>query len=414
MQRKAVMKRVLFITSNNLATNPRLVKELGLANSKFRCTVLSFQFLNWSDPLDAVLKASFPGVVFKTLSAGNRPFSPWLLSSVIEKSAQILYPMNRRSLWLNAFGHSKRSFLLWKALKKHKPSYDLVIAHNLASLYPSYLFAKKHNIPFAFDIEDYHPGEKISKDIEKERSRREFLMQQLLPAAAYSSYASPLIGEATLDLVPNIKRSALLLINNAFLTKEFTPPLAKENCKLHFVWFSQHIAPGRGLELIIPALYEFKEAVHITLIGNLNSTFFDTYLKAYADIIHFHKPLPQAELHRLLATFDIGLAFESGAVDFNRELCLTNKLFAYVQAGLFVLATTTKGQTLFVEQNPWCGKLTRNTAAGVREVLQELIAQKQVIRYNALVRFEKSKTIAWEQEQEKLINVWNHTFDPIT
>jgi hypothetical protein len=400
------MKRVLFITSNNLATNPRLLKELVLAMQYFECTLYSFHLTNWSSSMDAALRASFPDVVFKSLTASRRPFFPWLLSSFIEKAAQLLYPLKSKSLRVNAYGHSKRSFLLWSALKKHNQHYDLVIAHNLPSLFPAYSFAKKHNIPFAFDIEDYHPGEKIIKDSENERARRIFLMQQMLPDTIYSSYASPLIGGATLNIVPKLNHSTFLLVNNSFLAEEFIQPLAKENSKLHFVWFSQNIAADRGLELIIPVLYTFKDAVQITLIGNLNLRFYDSYLSTYSEIINIEKPLPQKTLHNQLKAYDVGLAFESGAADFNRELCLTNKLFAYIQAGLFVLATTTKGQTLFVEQNPWCGKITGNTATEIREVLQELIAQKKAIRNNALIRFERGKALAWEHEEEKLLNVW--------
>ncbi|QCR22166.1 glycosyltransferase family 4 protein [Pontibacter sp. SGAir0037] len=400
------MKRLLFLTSNNLATNPRLVKELRLAENQFECTVFSFDFSNWSDPLDEKLRSSLANVVFNRLSASKKPLFTWLLSSVIEKAAKILYPLSRRSMLLNAFGHSKRSFLLWVVLKWHKPTYDLVIAHNLASLYPAYIFAKKNKIPFAFDVEDYHPGEKIVDDFENERSRRIFLMKQLLPAAAYISYASPLIGEETLKLIKNLNRSSSILVNNSFSTKEFAPPVDKYSSKLHFVWFSQHIAAGRGLEHIIPALYKFKDSVQITLIGKLNSTFFKSYLQTYSDILDIQEPKPQSELHKQLGAYDVGLAFESGAADFNRDICLTNKMFAYVQAGLFVIATNTKGQTLFLKQNPWCGMLTGVTSTELNKALKELIAQKQEIRKNARSRFENGKTLAWENEEEKLLNLW--------
>ena len=144
---------------------------------------------------------------------------------------------------------------------------DLIIAHNLATLYPAYVYSKKHKIPFAFDIEDYHPGEVIHSDSINEKIRREFLMSQLLPETKYFTYASPLIGEHSLRLIPNNK-SEHFLINNCFSELDFTEPKnEKTNNFITFVWFSQNITYNRGLELIIPALKKFKNRVKLHLIG---------------------------------------------------------------------------------------------------------------------------------------------------
>jgi len=44
------MKKILFLTSTNLASNPRLLKELRLAVTHgYDCTVMQFQLGNWSD-----------------------------------------------------------------------------------------------------------------------------------------------------------------------------------------------------------------------------------------------------------------------------------------------------------------------------------------------------------------------------
>jgi hypothetical protein len=57
------MKRVLFLTSNNLATNPRLLKELALGRQHFECTLLSFKLANWSDSLDAAIRDTLHDVI---------------------------------------------------------------------------------------------------------------------------------------------------------------------------------------------------------------------------------------------------------------------------------------------------------------------------------------------------------------
>jgi hypothetical protein len=401
------MKKVLFITSNNLATNPRIVKELQIARKNFKCYVLSFKLSNWSDIIDNVLKASFPDVVFITLEAGRKPFFPWFTVSLMEKMAQIIYPLFKNNVWVNTVAHSKRSYLLWKTLKKLKGSHDLVIAHNMATLYPAFKYAGKENIPYAFDIEDYHPGEYISKDVESEKARRVFLLQKLLPTAFYVSFASPLIGEAILGIVPSLHSKIHFNLNNSFPTNEFISPFVKEEKKLQFVWFSQNIGSGRGLEAFIPILYEFKDIIELTLIGSINEDFHRSFLVNYSEVIKYQEPLAQKELHIFLANFDIGLAIDLGTNDSNREICLTNKIFAYTQSGLFVVATDTLGQSQFIEQHPWCGKVTGYASGEIRELVKILINQRQIIRDTATERYTKSQALSWDLEQQKLLNVWN-------
>jgi hypothetical protein len=400
------MKKVLFITSNNLATNPRLVKELKIARNHFQCTVLSFKLCNWSDLIDAEIRASFPDVEFIIQEAGRKPFLTWFFITLLEIILRFIYPFCKENLFVNSVAHSKRSFLIWSKLKKYRGSYDFIIAHNLATLYPAYRFAKWKMIRYAFDIEDFHPGEYISKDALNEKTRRIYLLQRLLPDTSYISYASPLIGEAVLSIIPTLKDNTHFVLNNSFLSCEFKQPNVADTKKLKLVWFSQKIASGRGLELVLPILDEFRKDIQLTLIGDLSPTFNDTFLVKYSRIVDFKEPLPQSLLHQLLANYDIGLALECASADLNRELCLTNKLFAYAQAGLFVVATNTKGQTLFVKQNPWCGILTGQTSTEIRETIKKIVLEKESIKLKANYRFEKSKKLEWEQEHGKLLKVW--------
>ncbi|MFD2515649.1 hypothetical protein ACFSRY_17375 [Pontibacter locisalis] len=401
------MKRILFLTSNSLATNPRLVKELALAVKQFECTVISFKFYNWSDALDDEIKTFFPNVAFRELSAGRKPLIPWLCSSIAVRLSQILYPLFRNNLLLNSFAHSKRSFLLWTALMRHTKKYDLVIAHNLASLYPAFSFAMGNNIPFAFDLEDYHPGESIGSNPENEISRRKYLMAKLLPETLYVSYASPLIGDAFLSLFTDNFKKRHFLVNNSFLSKDFNITLEPASEKLSFVWFSQHISFGRGLELVVPILYQYRDQLSLTLIGNLNKNFYQSFLKEYDEVISFTASMAQKELHIALTAFDIGLAIELSAVDLNRELCLTNKIFAYCQAGLYILATDTNAQQLFMNQYQNVGEVVKQSAEEFETSIQSVLAKADEIKRGRESRSTTSKQLAWEHESEKLLNAWS-------
>jgi hypothetical protein len=464
------VKKLLFLTTTNLSTNPRLLKELKLADEKgYKCTFIGFKLGNWSDNTEQEHVKSLAKVKFIYLSATKASFFEWFVTTLVWRLSGTLNILFDKSRKISAYAHNKRTWQLVRKIKQIKKGYDLVVAHNLGALYPVFVFSKKNNIPFAFDIEDYHPGEKCSP---AEKQRRELLMRKLLPKATYISYASPLIGQYSSELVtkksaPRLKTVSIrsgarcisvdrykevleydnetmpenFLINNSFSEKEFQ---LKENNseKLQFVWFSQNITWGRGLEQMVPALAKFKDKLKISLIGNKRQDFHEEFLKEYDDFIEYVKPLPQKELNLKISEFDVGLAIEISDIDLNKDIALSNKIFAYTQAGLFVLATDTSAQKQFIEEhNARCGfdsvetgfdfaqpptlaaternrklsgaetngigLLTPQSTVEMEKTIEKIINNIDEIRANKKLRFEYAKRLAWENEGSKLLDVWD-------
>ena len=427
------LKKVLYILSGNLSTTPRALQSIKAAKKKYKIEVV---FINrgttWSE-IDKSLLEELKGK-WKSISIEKETTLKWFILSVFHKLTCKLSNIFKKHITLNALANKATLFLYFALLKK-KSNFDLVIGHSYGALYPTYCYSKKNSLPFAFDIEDYHPGEKCSPI---EKKRRELLMKKILPKAAYITYASPLIGENSFKLLEKIKqKQERILVNNSFAQSEFRFEESKSE-KLQLAWFSQNIAAGRGLELIIPALSKFKNTVRLNLIGNLYPEFKESFLKPYLDFISFAPPLPQKELNLYLCQFDVGLAIELSTADFNRDICLTNKIFAYTQAGLFVLATDTSAQKQFIEehnegivnlyfgstQSPaeamtersrslslaeMTGLLTAQTTQEMEKAIEKIISNIETIRTNKKKRFEYAKRMAWENEKQKLLDVWNKT-----
>ena len=399
-------KKLLFISSSNLTTNPRLAKELKFAVEQgYDVDFVGFKLGGWSDEVEKKTIKDLNADFFY-LSAVRKPFLTWFVSSLAEKLSKIIYSFSKNIPKITAYAHSKRSFLLKRHLQSLKINYDLIVAHTLPTLYPAYKLAKKQKIPFIFDIEDYHPGEQSALAEKHEKKRREFLMSKLLPQASFITYASPLIGEYSLKLLkeqyPDDRHT---LINNCFSEKEFQ---YEENNseKVKFVWFSQNIAQGRGLELIIPELAKFKDKIELTLIGNLYSDFYDDFLKNYEEFIRIIPPLPQKELNLKLSEFDIGLAIEPGK-DFNNMIALSNKIWAYFQAGLYIFATKTKAQALFIQEHGEHGILALPEINDLNRKIVTILQKIDQIRHLKKQRFEAAKDFSWEKESEKLTEIWN-------
>jgi glycosyltransferase involved in cell wall biosynthesis len=215
-----------------------------------------------------------------------------------------------------------------------------------------------------------------------------------------------MISEQTLRLMPDYPIRRTSVINNSFPSRDFVL-IETDSEKLQFVWFSQNISAGRGLELFVPALYQLKDKVHLTLIGNLYQEFYSEFLAQYQEVLTIKPPMPESELNRHLCEYDIGLAVELSNVDVNKKLALSNKIFAYAQAGLFVLATDTPAQKRFINQHRLLGKVTGQTPERVLAALREIINQKEKIREQKPMRFEYAQEhLSWENETEKLTQIW--------
>ncbi len=393
-------KSILFITSTNLATNPRLLKEMHTLKDEYELTYLGMQLGGWSDEETLRLQDDFRNHSFYLVNITRQNKKAWLVSTLVEKLAQYWYKFQAGSLKTNAYASSKRSYLLWNAAQKLK-SFDLIIAHNMAALYPAWRLARKQNTQFAFDVEDYHPWESIQQDAKNEEQRRNHLLKRILPEATYVTSASPLIG-AEVSKLTGLK--TVELINNSFPKDEFKYEAPKEG-KLKFVWYSQNISANRGLELVVPELYKFKDVVSLDLIGKLNQEFYERELKKFGEFIHFHQPMRSNELNALLSNYDIGLAIDINLADRNREIALTNKLLTYAQAGLFIFATDTKAQVTFLNDHKMLGKCAGQDGQSVYQLLENMIENQQEIRSEKSKRFEHAIQLSWENESDKLINL---------
>lgn len=476
------MKKALFILSGNLSTTPRAVKSILLASSNFQCDIVVINRLEkWFEQDKELIKKHNLKVTF--LNLGRRPLMNWLLATAIEKTSQHLYKFFKVNLSINANASNKSSTFIWHFLKgKDYSNYSIIFGFGAGSLYPAFKLSQNWQIPFTFDVEDYHPGESIKQDAKNEQARREYLMKTLLPKAAALTSASPLIGDYTLKLIGGHPNHRVIL--NSFPQDEFIPPthiplcgtslrfdseLITQKPELKLVWFSQKISFGRGLEQLFEALstitheQNLQESSHrhepltsnfelptlnpepltsnvepktsnlspipyplspipyplkpktynlkLTLIGDLDPEFEKAILIKYSSLLTTHysllikPPLTQPALHAELSNHDVGLALEFDSSDLNRQLCLTNKIIAYAQSGIYILATDTPAQKQFMAEDPERGLVCGQTPAAMKEALMELLNKKASIQGSGLIRFEKGRELAWEKEGEKLISL---------
>lgn len=396
-----MIPHLLFVSTSNLATNPRLVKEIQLAVEKgYRVTALVCSFNNWSYSLNETLKKKLAtSIELIEVVADRCSIFNWVTSTFFQGVQKVKCRVGFSNAKVLSDVLIKRSILLRWKLQQLKNEYDLVIAHNPGAFEPAAGFAAGNNIPLGIDIEDYHPGE-TNVPAEAEKMKR--LIQKVLPYAAYVSAASPLILEELQKDCEGLLRNAFTVLNY-FNSEEFVLPAPKEMKPLQCVWFSQNIDRGRGLEPLLLALKAVNDQVELHLYGNVNPLFYKSHLYGKQQVV-LHAPLPQEQLHRLLANYDVGIALENAEANFNRAICITNKLLAYYQAGLYILANTTPAQQQFIEQHPANGCCT--SLQNIQQALQQLVEQKELLRRNASNRYQSAAQNHAVAELQQLAACW--------
>jgi hypothetical protein len=393
------MRKILFITTSSLATNPRLVKEFEFLKAHYECTVISFEHTDWSlEPSNAIIKRNLE-IEFITINR-HKSLIQTLLSKVWHKMAIVLNPFFKSSTKIAAYASNDKTQQLGLALKKikNKNRIQRVIAHNLGAFYPALKLAKQLPCKLQLDVEDYHPGEELYFNKKYEYQNRLLLMQQAFNTANVITYASEGIKlkcEDLFQLHPETKREVII---NAFRSEDFLIP-NKTNTHLNCVWFSQNISPKRGLEEVFAVAKDFPN-INFHLIGKPNASFIERMQPSENVIIH--KPMEQKTLHEFLSTMDIGLALENKNEDGNRDICLTNKFLAYLQAGLYIFASNTFGQSHFMDHmGSQFGVIIKTSLKDEIHKLDNSVLNIEKKRD----RWEQAKSVSWERQSEILINV---------
>lgn len=401
-------KRVLILMQGNISLVPRARKaiETIILTGWDVDIVMINRHPKWRNldyPILRALKAHFTYLSIRK----DDVFFDWIISSIIAK-ATILLARFSHNIKLNAYASSKVNLIydLFKNRYLIGRKYDFVWGFN-SILFPSFHIAKKLNVPFAFDMEDYHPLENIyHANKEEEIKRRKRLLVELLPKAEFVTYASPMIKAQSDQLLAfnGVTTKHGEVINNTFNSSDFKfIPCAEQ--KVQFVWFSQTVSYERGLEQILPALRHYADKIHLTIIGNLDQKFYDEILKPYDDIITIKPAMSQSELHNELCKYDIGLAIEQSDQkndNGNRALCLTNKIFSYLLSGLYIVASDTPAQVEFMQNHQEHGIAVGQTTKDFIPIINMIIDNINPIRENKTGRYETAKIFGWENEQQKL------------
>jgi glycosyltransferase involved in cell wall biosynthesis len=344
-------KTIVLVSSGQPSLNPRLVKEAdALTDAGYEVTVLFSYWNTWGTEFD---KQLLPAKKWKAVCVGGDPEHnrvTYFMSRLIYKLAQSIN--SKKSGAMIEFAIARASYFLISAAKKHQA--DLYIGHNLGALPAVVAAAKANNKPCGFDAEDFHRNETSDDSNTADVILKTNIENKYLPRLNYFTASSPQIANAYRQLYPALKPVVLL---NVFPKSIVQINASRAASPLKLFWFSQTIGADRGLDDIINALLLLpKHQFELHLLGstaNSSKTFINQLLHSNVNI-NLHLPVAPDQVIAFASQFDIGLALENNK-PINRDICLTNKIFTYMQAGLAIIASDTTAQQHFINNNPQIG-----------------------------------------------------------
>ena len=404
------MKKIVLLSVGQPSTNPRLVKEANsLVKAGFDVYVVYSYWAEWAWQADKIL---FKEVKWKPILAGGSPFDDkitYFFSRVRVKLFGFIVRNVTLRYGIAEIAKGRTYPNLVKIAKSIKA--DLYIAHVQAALPAAVNAAKKYNAKCGFDAEDFHRNEVTDDvdDLDYKVSR--FIDDKYLPQVNYLSTSSPFISKAYHHLYKNISPVTIL---NVFPVDEHVPePQMPEGTAVRLFWFSQTVSPARGVNDCISALKMINNpGIELHLLGFADAETKRQLANSAGDNVSlvFHDPIAPGEIIPFASTFDIGLAMED-STPYNRDICLTNKIFTYMQAGLAIIASDTTAQKGLMGEYPETGKIYENRNV---QSLAQAISYYADNRNELYTAKKASYNIArsklnWEKESEKFLALVNKT-----
>jgi glycosyltransferase involved in cell wall biosynthesis len=336
-------KRVCLVTTGQPSNNPRLVKEAdALSEAGYAVHAICCDCGLWPSMMDKDLTAGrdwtyeFAAGSARSLRGLWRRTRYKLFSQLPDRFAE--------NASLNAAAISPVGPELHRAATRFPA--DLYIAHHPTALPAVTRAAARYGAKAGFDAEDLHTGQagRAIEGIERKH----------IPRCDYVTTAAPGFSLAYRSKYAIDQPSTIL---NVFplseRPKSFRPSAPGQPLRLY--WFSQRIGESRGLEDAVRALGRLRDLpVELHLRGDWQAGYKEQLFSLAAaegvdsGRIRSYAPAAPDQMVRLASEYDIGLALEQ-PVDESHTLCLSNKFFVYLLAGIPVAATASRGQKPVVE-----------------------------------------------------------------
>jgi hypothetical protein len=337
-------RRVCVVTAGHLSTCPRMLKTAdALHEAGYQVRVVSTRHVSWAWAADQCVKERRPWawqvVDYDRSSARVRQ----LTTGVRFRGAQavaLAAGAAQVPLAIGIRGYSRVHDEIVSAIASE--SSDFVYGGTTGALAAIAAGARRLGVEFGLDLEDFHSAEQTGDGSELAHALAERIESDVLPQATFLTAGSPMIADAY-SAKYGIRPTP---IHNTFSMKFATPSNGYRPLRMY--WFSQTLGPGRGLEDVMSAVGRSGITAELHVRARpipayaANLTRLQIRVAPSLKLV-LHNPEPPDRMVELAHGYDLGISTEDGAV-VNHRICLGNKIFTYLAAGVPVLLTATPAQ----------------------------------------------------------------------
>ena len=339
---------ICLITPGHVSSTPRLVKEAdALADAGYRVHVVAGRHFTPVDALDAEILRSAKWSYTQVDYRGGAGTS---VRKLLRRAARrLMSTATFANPAMAARAHHAELPRLRAAASELEA--DFYLGHCLAALPAVAHAARVRRVPYGFDAEDFHDAETADAAADRiERTIRRTLHVNYLPGCTHLTAASPLIAQRYAEVYGVRVPQAVLNVfprSHAPAAPVEPGPISPDR-PARCYWFSQTVGPGRGLEAIVNIFARMRTPVELHLRGHADPAYrsrlrLHTAASGLSRPVVFHASEPAGEMVRLAAPFDLGISSEE-TQPLNRDLCLTNKIFVYLLAGIPQFLSRTRAQ----------------------------------------------------------------------
>jgi glycosyltransferase involved in cell wall biosynthesis len=342
---KNMTARVCVVTAGHLSTCPRMLKAAdALAGAGYDVRVVSTNHTPWAAVADrrvlatrtwgsSVVDYDRETARAAQLATGVRLHAARALSATVGAS--------RVPLRVAIRAYSRVHDELVRAIAA-EPA-DFVYGGTTGAMAAVAESAAQLRVPYGVDFEDLYSAEHApAAEVTNVLAAR--IERQVISGAAFATAGSPMIADAY-ERAYGVRP---IPVHNTFSIAEPPSVSEAEQRPLRLYWFSQTLGAGRGLEDVIRGIGKLDAAVELHLRARPIPSYVDALMSLQRvvaprlTIVHLD-PAPPDDMVRLAQPYDAGLACDE-PLGLSRQLCLANKIFTYLAAGVPVVLSRTPAQ----------------------------------------------------------------------
>ncbi|HLW01588.1 MAG TPA: glycosyltransferase family 4 protein [Ktedonobacterales bacterium] len=293
---------------------------------------------------------------------------------------------------------------------------DVYHAQDMTALPACYIAARLRRKPLIFDAHELPWVEPTTTRFRRLNALAIRVFKGMVPRCNGVITVSPPIAQ---ELQRRYGGPEPVLIRNM---PEYQAPVSSDRLRnrlglseqTRIALYQGNLQPDRGLDRLVYAAKFLDPGVVIVLMGR--SVMGDALQKLIAqegvdDRIKVLPPVPYAELLEWTTSADVGLILYARSHSLNVQMCLPNKLFEYLMAGLPVLASSLDAVAEILQTYEVGAIVSSLEPEEIGRAISALVADSAALarmKANALAAAQHD--LRWDVESQRLLQLYRQVF----